>query len=160
MAVSRSLCLIACYDRNRGIGMNGRLAWHCPEDLARFKLLTMGHILIMGRKTYESLTVPLNGRQLIVLTRAKEYRAPECTVAHSFEEGLRYAYEDDSCPFVAGGSSIYARALPFVTRMYLTELRDAYPADAFFPAFEEQEWKEEERETENKLVFRVLARKK
>lgn len=154
----RPLCLIACYDRNRVIGCRGRIPWHCPQDLARFKQLTMGHALIIGWKTFLSLPKPLPGRQLIVLSRSPESPAPGCRRAESFDQALRLASASDPCPFVAGGAAVYAQALPLVSRMYLTELYDAYPGDTCFPAFDENDWNEVQREEHQNLVFRVLER--
>jgi dihydrofolate reductase len=118
----------------------------------------MGHTLIAGRRTYESIGGPLTGRRLIVLTKNPTYTAPGCEICHSFEEALARAYETDDCPFVCGGGTVYARALPYATVIYLTQINRKLPGDTYFPAIDENEWQEIRYEEKGELVFRILER--
>jgi dihydrofolate reductase len=131
------------HQHNRVIGCKNQLVWHIPDDLKRFKALTMGHPVIMGRKTWESLPEkvrPLPGRTNIVVTRSGWYEAPGAIVVHSFPEALSHAKEAEGAEeiFVAGGTEMYQAALPFVSRLYLTLIDDEKEGDAFFPAYEEE----------------------
>ncbi len=137
--------LLVAMDERRGIGKDGRLPWHLSADLKRFKGLTMGHHLIMGRKTYESIGRPLPGRTMIVITRNPEYHPEGCQVAHSLAEALDMAQErGESEAFVIGGGQIFAQALPHADRLYLTLVHTVTEADTLFPALEQDLWIEEE----------------
>jgi len=130
---------------NRGIGWQGGLPWHLPRDLQRFRRLTMGHALIFGRKTYESLGGrQLPGRRLIVLTR-RGLTVKGVLTAQSLEQALAIATQDlgDPDPFVGGGGEVFAEALAkdLVDRMVLTRVHAAPPADAFFPEFDSGRWR-------------------
>ena len=142
--------IIAALSRNRVIGRDKRMPWHIPADLKRFKALTLGHPVVMGRKTFESLLAavggPLPGRDNIVVTRAKDYSAPGCRVAHSLEEALAAASGATEV-FVIGGSEIYALALPLAHRLELTEVDVEIPGDAYFPEFDRSAWREVDRES-------------
>ncbi len=153
------LSLIACFSRNRVIGRDGKLPWHYPEDLAHFKRVTAGHTLILGRKTWESIVMPLEGRRVIVLSRNPHYRAPGCDTAASLDEAIALARVGDSCPFICGGGELYKHAIPHVTLMFLTEIQREVEGDTFFPEFNEKEWREVERRESGELVFRRLERK-
>jgi dihydrofolate reductase len=128
--------------RTRAIGKNGALLWHLPEDLKRFKRITDGHPVIMGRKTWESLPQkvrPLPGRANIVLTHnAAEYEAPGAFVAHSIEHALALAKGEAGAEeiFFIGGADVYAEALPHAGRLYLTLVDSDADGDAFFPEYE------------------------
>jgi dihydrofolate reductase len=148
------LSLIAAIGRNRELGKDGDLLWRIPDDLARFKRLTNGHPVIMGRKTWESIPEkfrPLPGRTNIVITTDPAYEAIGASVAASFEEALAIAAHAEGSDevFAIGGSRVYADALPQADRLYLTlvEAEDA-EADAFFPPYPEfsREVSREERE--------------
>ena len=152
------LALIVCYAANRVIGCNGMQPWDEPEDRRRFRATTMGHCLIMGRVTYESLPGPLDGRSIIVVTRNTSYSVPECSAAHGIDEACAAARRRDPMPFICGGEEIFRATLPRVTRMYVTELPYAVDGDRVFPAIDEDEWKEELRENHAAMVFRVLRR--
>lgn len=124
----------------RAIGNKGKLLWHIPDDLKRFKQLTMGHPVIMGRKTFESilgyLGAPLLGRTTIVVTRDKAYAHEGVTIAHSLEDAFEEARALDGDEIhIGGGSEIYAQVLPFVDRLYLTIVDDEPEADTFFPDY-------------------------
>lgn len=140
----KPLALIVGLARNRGIGLRGALPWHVPEDLKRFKALTMGHAIIMGRKTHESIGKPLPGRRNIVVTRG-DGQFPGCEKASSLEEALRLT-EADELPFIIGGALLYAEALPKVTHLFLTQLDRDAEADTFFPELVPSQWREVKRE--------------
>jgi dihydrofolate reductase len=152
------LALIVCCAKGGVIGRNGSVPWQYPEDLACFKRVTMGHTLIVGRRTYESIGKPLTGRRLIVLSRNPAYSAPGCDVCHSFDEALARAYETDDCPFICGGGMVYARALPRATIIYLTQIKRELRGDTYFPDLDENEWQETRHEENGDLVFRILER--
>lgn len=137
------ISLIAAIGRNRAIGKDNRLLWNIPGDLPRFKALTMGHPVIMGRKTWESLPEkfrPLPGRTNVVITRDPQYPAQGAVLAQSFPEALSRARGAEGAEeiFVIGGQQVYQCALPFAHRLYLTLVDDEPAGDAFFPAYEDQ----------------------
>lgn len=139
------ISLIVAMAQNRVIGCENRLPWHLPADLQRFRALTWGKPLLMGRKTHESIGRPLPGRDNFVLTSDRAYRAPGCVVVHGIEEALvRVAAMPEL--MVIGGSSVYAALLPRADRLYLTTLHRDYPGDVFFPAFDLTEWRLSSRE--------------
>jgi dihydrofolate reductase len=129
-------------DKNRVIGVDNRLPWHLPADLKKFKQVTLGHAVIMGRKTYESIGKPLPGRTNVIVTRQKEYKAPEsCIVVHSLEDAIK-ACSSDSEPFLIGGADLIVQGMRFVERLYITEIDTAVPrGDVYFPKLEEGMWK-------------------
>ena len=139
MAVPR-LTLIAAVARNGVIGKDNALPWRLPEDLKRFKALTMGHPIVMGRKTWESLGRPLPGRSNIVITRDKGYRAEGATVVHSIDEAL-VATQDAAEVFVIGGAEIYTMTLAHANCLQLTELDADFDGDVRFPAFDRSQWR-------------------
>ena len=120
----------------RGIGLNGQLPWHLPEDLKVFKQLTMGHPILMGRKTYESIGRPLPGRQSIVLTRDKNWSAPDgVIVIHHIDELSSLSLIDPEI-MVIGGAEIFLHMLPVMSKIYISLLHNPYPADTFLPELE------------------------
>jgi dihydrofolate reductase len=125
------ISLIVAISKNRVIGAAGQLPWRLPGDLQRFKRLTMGQTLLMGRKTYQSIGRPLPGRKTIVLSRDPDFRAADCTVAADLPSGLAAA--DGAELFICGGGEIYRQTLPLVERIYLTELQREVAGDTFFP---------------------------
>lgn len=140
------LSLIAAMARNRVIGIDNRLPWHLPADLAHFKATTLGKPMIMGRRTWESLPGLLPGRPHIVVSRDPAYLAKGARVARSLDEAIALAGELGDEAMLIGGAQLYAQALPLADRMYLT-LVDAEPrGDAWFPAFDQDEWLLEDRE--------------
>lgn len=135
------ISLIVAMDERRGIGYRGQLPWHLPADLRRFKSLTMGHSLVMGRKTYESIGRSLPGRTMIVLTRDRDYNAPGCLLAHSLEEALEIARQSgDDEVFVIGGGEVFEQALPLADRIYLTRVHAVFEADTYFPEYNPGGW--------------------
>ena len=133
--------LIVAMDEARGIGRKGRVPWHLGTDLKRFKQLTMGHHLVMGRKTFQSIDRSLPGRTIIVITRHKSFKLGDWLVVHSLEQAYDLARKNgESEVFVAGGGEIFAQALPFADRIYLTEVHTREDCDVFFPDFTREEW--------------------
>jgi dihydrofolate reductase len=126
------LVLVLAVARNGVIGKDGKVPWHIPEDLKHFKAMTMGHAILMGRKTYEETRRPLPGRRNIVITRTPGFSAPGCEVVASLEEALSLARTTDPEPRVIGGAEIYRLALPLATRIYLTEIDTDAEGDTVF----------------------------
>jgi dihydrofolate reductase len=129
------LILIAAVAANGVIGRNNRIPWQIPGELARFKEITMGHSLIMGRKTWDSLARPLPGRRNIVLTRDISFTAPGAEVAHSLREAVAAAGPQAEKIFVIGGEQLYSTALPQADLLMLSRLDQSFDGDAFFPPF-------------------------
>lgn len=135
------ISLIAALARNRVIGIENRLPWKLPEDLAHFKALTLGHPVLMGRKTFESLGRPLPGRRNIVITRNPDYRPPGCETALSLTHAVALCAKADEIFFI-GGADLYAQALPIARRLYLTEVAIKAVGDAWFPDYDRTAFKE------------------
>ena len=133
------ITLIAAAAENNALGKDNDLLWHLPEDFKRFKQITSGHYIIMGRKTFESFPKPLPNRTHIIITRQKEYLAEGCLVVHSLEEALEIAPQNEEI-FIIGGAQIYKQALPFADKIDLTRVHIELDADAFFPEFNTSEW--------------------
>jgi len=125
------IAVIAAMAQNRTIGLDGKLPWQLPGDLQRFKQLTMGQTLLMGRKTYQSIGRPLPGRETLVLSRDGRFQAEGCTVVSSLAEGITTAQSEQL--FICGGEEIYRQALPLAEKIYLTELLIDVDGDTFFP---------------------------
>jgi dihydrofolate reductase len=136
--------IIAAMAKNRVIGINNTLPWHLPEDLKHFKGLTMGHHIIMGRKTFESIGKPLPGRTTVIVTRSRDYQIPGCITVHAIQEAIEACQGDDEVFFV-GGADLYLQALAVAQRIYLTEIQAEYEGDAHFPAFDPEFWREASR---------------
>jgi dihydrofolate reductase len=135
------ISIIAALDRKRGIGIDNKMPWHLPIDLKRFKKITMGHHLILGRKTYQSIGGPLPGRQMIILSRNPEYDVEGCIVCGSFDEALQLADGAGEVEvFVIGGGEVYKNALPFVERLYLSFVDTIAEADTYFPELKQEDW--------------------
>ena len=135
--------IIAALSTNNVIGLNNDLPWHLSTDLKRLKALTMGHHMIMGRKTYDSVGRPLPGRVNVVITRRDDYHPEGVVVVSSLEEALRLAEgAGDPEPFVAGGAEIFELSMHRVDRMYLTRVHAELEGDTFFPEFDDvSEWR-------------------
>ena len=135
------ISLIVAMARNRVIGADNKIPWHLPNELKLFKSLTMGHHIVMGRRTYESIDRLLPGRTTVIVTRQKDYSVPGAIVAHSIREALDACGGDDEI-FVIGGADLFRETLPIADRIYLTVV-DAEPrGDTFMPDMEMDEWKE------------------
>ncbi|HUP63390.1 MAG TPA: dihydrofolate reductase [Thermoanaerobaculia bacterium] len=136
------LSIIAALSSNNVIGRNGQLPWHLSTDLKRFKSLTMGHHLLMGRRTFDAVGRPLPGRISVVITHRDDFAVEGVIIAHSLEEAIRVAAEaGDDEPFIAGGAQIYEQSMHRADRMYLTRVHEEVEGDAFFPDFDDvSEW--------------------
>lgn len=134
------ITLISAIQKDRGIGINGTLPWRIPEDLKRFKEVTSGHPIVMGRKTFESIGRPLPKRTNIVLTTDRAWNAEGVTVVHDFASALEVAQKSEGGDdvFIIGGAGVYASALPLADRILLTEVDATEVCDAFFPEFASQ----------------------
>ena len=129
--------LIAAVAANGVIGRDGSMPWHLPEDLKRFKALTMGHAIVMGRKTYDSIGRLLPGRRTIIVTRQRDYRIDGAEVVHSVDAAIALARDDDEV-FVIGGGETYVQALPPADRLLITEIDAPPPGDGRFLAIARQ----------------------
>ena len=136
-----TLSIVVAMARNRVIGRDNDLPWRLPEDLKRFKALTMGKPMVMGRKTFESIGRPLPGRTTIVVSRQAGLQIPGCVVADSIDAAIRAA---DGAPeiMLVGGAQLYSEALPRVTRIYLTRIHADVEGDTLFPLLDPAEWRE------------------
>ncbi|MFN8990622.1 MAG: dihydrofolate reductase [Betaproteobacteria bacterium] len=140
------ISLIAALASNRVIGRQGTLPWHLPDDLRRFKAITMGHPVIMGRRTWESIGRPLPGRRNVVITRQAGYQAAGAEVFADLNGALA-AVAGAPEVFVIGGGELYAAALPLAHRLHLTELHQSVEGDAHFPPFDPAHWTQTMRES-------------
>ena len=161
------ISLLVAMDERRGIGKAGGLPWRLSTDLKRFRNLTMGHHIIVGRKTFESIGRPLPGRQTIILTRNESFRPEGCFVARSVEDALRLAEDrGESEAFICGGAEIYAQSLDKADRIYLTLVHADSEADTFFPDYNGDQWIERESEhhsadekNQHAFTFKLLVKK-
>ena len=140
------ISVIAALAKNRVIGIENRLPWRLPEDLAHFKALTLGHPILMGRKTFESLGRPLPGRTNIVITRNANYKPDGCLVADSIPAALALCADVEEIFFI-GGAELYTQAIPLADRLYLTEVDIEAEGDAWFPDTDRSAFREVSRET-------------
>ena len=130
------ISIIAAIGENRGIGKDNKLLWHIRQDLERFKKLTLGHPVIMGRITFESIGKPLPKRTNIIVTRDKNYKIEGCLIAHSFQGAIDKAKKEENDEiFIIGGEQIYKQGIDYADKLYLTIVHDNFAADAFFPDF-------------------------
>jgi len=139
------LAIIAAVAANGVIGANNRLPWRLPEDLRRFRALTTGHAVIMGRKTWESIGHPLPDRQNIVVTRRKDFVADNAQTACSLDDAIARVRMPQPA-FVIGGSELFREAMPRASTLHLTEIERAFDGDAMFPSFDRAAWRESARE--------------
>jgi dihydrofolate reductase len=161
------VALIVAMDERRGIGKQGGLPWRLSADMKRFRQLTMGHHLVVGRKTFESIGKPLAGRQMIIVTRDPGYHADGCFTVHSIKEAVALARQrGESELFIGGGAAIYAGTLDLAERIYLTQVHADADADTFFPDFNRDDWVEQWREShaadeknQHRFTFLLLVRK-
>jgi len=145
MAEQPKVYLVAAVASNGVIGRDGQLPWHLPEDLKHFKRLTIGHPVIMGRRTWESLRGPLPGRENIVVTRTPGYAASGASIASSLGAALALC-TGESMAFIIGGQQLFAEALPIASGLVMTEIHRDYPGDTWFPEFDRSQWRETQRE--------------
>ena len=135
------LAMIAALTPSFVIGKDGGIPWRYPEDMKHFKTVTMGHALIMGRATYDSIGKPLPGRRNIVVSRQPGLQIPGVEVAGSLPRAIELARQTDREPMIAGGGAIYAEALPLATRLYLTYLDEEHEGEVYFPRFDPEDWR-------------------
>ena len=140
------LSAVVAMSENRVIGIQNKLPWHLPEDLKHFKKITLGHSIIMGRKTFESIGRPLPGRENIIITRNKSFQAPGAVVVSDLEKAIEYCSARTDEAFVIGGMQIYQLALPRLDRIYLTLIHQEYQGDAYLPEYDPSQFKEISRE--------------
>tara|TARA_R110001632_G_scaffold176774_1_gene296526 strand:+ start:5385 stop:5870 length:486 start_codon:yes stop_codon:yes gene_type:complete len=134
------ITMIAAAAENNALGKDNELVWHLPDDFKRFKKLTSGHHIIMGRKTWESFPRPLPNRTHVVITRNTAYKAEGAVIVHDMADALAFAKEDPNT-FIIGGGEIYKIGLDYATHIELTRVHGDYEADAFFPSFDPEHWK-------------------
>jgi len=146
-----SLAIIVAMARNRTIGVNNTLPWRCPEDLKHFKSLTMGHHLIMGRKTFDSIGKPLPGRITVVISRDRNLKLEGCTVVNSLPEAIASCARDTQT-FVVGGADLYKQTINLADTLYITEMQKNVSGDAVFPEFDKSAWCEVSREIRKQEV--------
>ncbi|WP_091431403.1 dihydrofolate reductase [Flavobacterium degerlachei] len=133
------IIMIAAASENNALGKNNELVWHLPNDFKRFKNLTSGHHIIMGRKTFESFPKPLPNRTHIVISRQEDYNPEGCLVVSSMEKALEICPKDETS-FIIGGGEIYKLGMPFSDKIELTVVHHNFEADAFFPEINIEEW--------------------
>lgn len=135
------ISFILAMDENRVIGKDNQLPWHLPEDLKFFKRVTIGHPIVMGRKTFESIGRALPGRENIIITRNCAYTRDDCTVFYEMEAFLSYCHQNaEEEYFVIGGAEIFKALLPNVERLYITEIHHQFEGDTFFPVLDMSQW--------------------
>lgn len=134
------IIMIAAVAQNNALGKNNDLLWHLPNDFKRFKAITTGHHIIMGRKTFESFPKPLPNRTHVIITRQKDYKATGCIVVSSLEEALSVCPSNEDV-FIIGGGEIYNLALPMADKLDLTKVHHTFEADAYFPEIDLKQWK-------------------
>ena len=134
------IIMIAAAAENNALGKDNKIVWHLPNDFKRFKTLTLGHYIIMGRKTFESLEKPLPNRTHIIITRQQNYKADGCIIVDSMKKAL------ESCPkdkdsFIIGGGEIYNLGMPYADKLEITRVHESFDADAYFPEIDKNKWK-------------------
>lgn len=140
------ISLIVAMSSNRAIGLNNQMPWHLSADLKRFKQITMGHPIIMGRKTFDAIGKPLPGRTNIIVSRNPAYKPEGCIVVDSVEAAINHACRLSDEVFVIGGSTLYEATLPMANTLYITQINQDFEGDTFFPEFNRINWVEVERE--------------
>ena len=152
--------MVVAMTADRVIGKDGGMPWHIPEDLKHFRRVTMGHAIIMGRKTHESIGRALPRRRNIVITRQRDAVFEGCDVAHSIEDAIAMARAGgDDEPRIVGGGVIYELALPLATKLYVSEVALDVDGDTHFPPFDPEQWTETERRAGEGVVYRTLELK-
>ncbi len=160
------ISLIVAMDEGRGIGVDGHLPWYLSADLQRFKSLTMGHHMIMGRKTYDSIGRPLPGRTTIIVSRDLTFQPEGCMVARSLDTAIEFArFDNEEEVFVIGGGDLFEQAIDIADRIYLTQVHASLEADVYFPEYSSENWQEidskfveADEKNEYPSTFRILKR--
>jgi dihydrofolate reductase len=141
------ISVIVAAGKNLAIGKDNKLIWHLPNDLKFFKNKTMGHHIIMGRKTFESIGKALPGRTSVIVTRNKDYKREDSKVVHSLKEAIEFAKkQNETEAFVIGGAELINESLSIVDKIYLTEVHESFEADVFLKPIDKTQWKESARE--------------
>ena len=143
------IIMIAAVAENNALGKDNELVWHLPNDFKRFKALTSGHHIIMGRKTFESFPKPLPNRTHIIITRQKNYQAEGCIIVDSIEKALSICPKDEDS-FIIGGGEIYTLGLAYTDKIEITRVHSSFEADAYFPEINKKDWKLEKYEFNEK----------
>ena len=161
-----TITIIAAIANNNALGKDNDLIWHLPADLKRFKKVTSGHHIIMGRNTFESIGKPLPNRTTIIITRSKDYKAEGCLVVHSIQDAIKAA-KDDEHIFIIGGAQIYKQAIEsnLADQLDITEVHHSFDADVYFPEINLNIWEETSREyfsadNKNKHNYSFVSYKK
>jgi dihydrofolate reductase len=136
------ISLIVAMASNRAIGLNNQMPWHLSADLKRFKQITMGHPIIMGRKTFEAIGKPLPGRTNIIVSRNVSYQQEGCVVVDSIEAAINHGCRLGEEVFVIGGATLYTVTLPIADNLYITHINQDFEGDTFFPEFSKADWAE------------------
>ena len=158
---NKNITIIAAIGENNELGLDNKLIWHIKEDLKRFKKLTTGHSIIMGRKTFESISKALPGRLNIVLTKNKNFKFKNVSTASNIHEAIELT-KDDEQPFIIGGSEIYSLFINMAQTMELTRVHDSFKADTFFPDINFGKWNKiyEEKFNFDNLPYSFITYKK
>ena len=143
------IIMIAAVAENNALGKDNELVWHLPNDFKRFKTLTSGHHIIMGRKTFESFPKPLPNRTHIIITRQKNYQAEGCIIVDSIEKALSICPKDEDS-FIIGGGEIYTLGLAYTDKIEIKRVHSSFEADAYFPEINKKDWKLEKYEFNEK----------
>jgi len=150
---------IVAHDKNKLIGGNNKLLWHIPEDLKRFKKITTNSVVVMGRKTYESIGKPLPNRINVILTKNKNYKVDGCIVLNSVDE-IIMEFKNTPEVFIIGGGEIYKQFLSYIDRIYVTLVEGNYEGDSYFPEYSEYDWKCFYEEKGEGFTYKTYIRKK
>jgi dihydrofolate reductase len=134
------LSLIVAMAQNRVIGQNKQMPWHLSADLKKFKQITMGSPIIMGRKTFEAIGRPLPGRENIIVSRNRDYTVENCTVCLSVDEAINRCCQQDREVFVIGGATLYQQTMQQADRLYLTQIHRDFVGDTYFPEIDQSQW--------------------
>ncbi len=150
------LGLIVAYAENRVIGKDGMIPWRIKGEQLRFKELTTGNVVIMGRRSYEEIGRPLPNRTTIVISSTKNFDQENCYTVKSLQEAILLAGERDA--YISGGAGVYKEALPYVDKMYITEIHKEIEGDTYFPEFDKEEWtKEVEKEVDGEIPYTYVT---
>ena len=156
-----TVSIIAAIGENRELGKDNKLLWNIKKDLKRFKDITIGSVVIMGRKTYESIGKPLPKRINIIVTRNRKYNVHGCHITHSLEKAIEIGEKKSKQVFIIGGGQIYKQAIPFTDKLYLTIVKGEYIADTYFPdysVFNKVVYKKQDKERKYRFTFLELEK--
>lgn len=150
---------VVAHDKNKLIGGDNKLLWHLPEDLKNFKKLTLNSIVVMGRKTYESIGKPLPKRLNVILTKDKDFKADGCLVYNNIEDVIK-DFSKEPQVFIIGGGEIYKQFLPYIERIYVTLVEGEYIGDSYFPEYSDEGWSCFYQEKGEGFTYKTYIRKK